>query len=66
MQTDIAVDPAGNVWAMNNWQDVDVCITKPPEPLSTRTSLSLSLNLARLIHIRCRYIACPNKLDQHE
>ena len=25
MQTDIAVDPAGNVWAMNNWQDIDSC-----------------------------------------
>jgi hypothetical protein len=37
MLTDIGVDPAGNVWAMNNWQDVDVCITKPPpEALSTR------------------------------
>jgi hypothetical protein len=37
MLTDIAVDPAGNVWAMNNWQDVDVCVTKPsPEALSTR------------------------------
>src|SRR5215469_12075871 len=36
MLTDIAVDPAGNVWTMNNWQDVDVCITKPPEALSTR------------------------------
>ena len=36
MLTDIAVDPAGNVWTMNNWQDVDVCITNPPEALSTR------------------------------
>src|SRR5215470_324310 len=37
MLVDIAVDPAGNVWAMNNWQDVDVCIIKPPpEALSTR------------------------------
>src|SRR5215813_2874809 len=37
MLTDIAVDPAGNVWAMNNWQDVDVCVSKPPpEALSTR------------------------------
>ncbi len=37
MLTDIAVDPAGNVWAMNNWQDVDVCVTAPPpEALSTR------------------------------
>ncbi len=23
MQTDLAIDPAGNVWVMNNWQDVD-------------------------------------------
>ena len=29
MQTDIAVDPAGNVWAMNNWQDIDSCIGTP-------------------------------------
>ena len=37
MQTDIAVDPAGNVWAMNNWQDVDSCFgTTPNEALSTR------------------------------
>ena len=36
MLTDIGVDPAGNVWATNNWQDVDVCVTKPPpEALST-------------------------------
>jgi len=36
LQTDIAVDPAGNVWAMNNWQDVDTCYGTPPEALSTR------------------------------
>src|SRR6202012_1494940 len=36
MQTDIAVDPAGNVWAMNNWQDIGSCIGKPQEALSTR------------------------------
>ena len=36
MQTDIAVDPAGNVWAMNNWQDIDSCIGTPDEALSTR------------------------------
>jgi hypothetical protein len=36
MQTDIAVDPAGNVWAMNNWQDIDSCIGTPQEALSTR------------------------------
>jgi hypothetical protein len=36
MQTDIAVDPAGDVWAMNNWQDIDSCIGTPDEALSTR------------------------------
>ena len=37
MLTDIGVDPAGNVWAMNNWQDIDSCIaSKPDEALSTR------------------------------
>jgi hypothetical protein len=36
MQTDIAVDPAGNVWVMNNWQDIGSCIGKPQEAVSTR------------------------------
>jgi hypothetical protein len=36
MLTDIAVDPAGNVWAMNNWQDIESCIGTPPEAISTR------------------------------
>jgi len=36
LQTDIAVSPAGDVWAMNNWQDVDSCYGTPPEALSTR------------------------------
>ncbi len=36
MQTDIAVDPAGNVWAMNNWQDIDSCFSTSNEALSTR------------------------------
>jgi len=36
LQTDIAVDPAGNVWAMNNWQDIDSCYPNPSEALSTR------------------------------
>jgi hypothetical protein len=35
MQTDLAIDPAGNVWVMNNWQDIDSCFGTP-EPLSTR------------------------------
>jgi hypothetical protein len=29
MQTDLAIDPAGNVWVMNNWQDIDSCIGTP-------------------------------------
>jgi len=36
MQTDIAIDPAGDVWVMNNWQDIDSCIGTPQEALSTR------------------------------
>jgi hypothetical protein len=36
MQTDIDIDPAGNVWVMNNWQDIDSCIGRPDEALSTR------------------------------
>jgi len=36
MQTDIAVDPAGNVWVMNNWQDIDSCFGTPSEARSTR------------------------------
>jgi len=36
MQTDLAVDPAGDVWVMNNWQDLDSCFGTPNEALSTR------------------------------
>lgn len=36
MQTDLAIDPAGNVWVMNNWQDINSCFGMPPEELSTR------------------------------
>ena len=36
MLTDIAIDPAGNVWVANNWQDGDRCFGQPPEALSTR------------------------------
>ncbi|MDX2086905.1 MAG: hypothetical protein SFX73_03595 [Kofleriaceae bacterium] len=35
MLTDIALDPAGNIWAMNNWQNIESCLNKPPEALST-------------------------------
>ena len=36
LQTDIAIGPAGDVWAMNNWQDIDSCYTGATEALSTR------------------------------
>jgi hypothetical protein len=36
MQTDIAVDPAGNVWAINNWQDINSCFPGADEADSTR------------------------------
>ncbi len=36
MQTDLAVGPAGDVWVMNNWQDIDSCFSVPSEVLSTR------------------------------
>jgi hypothetical protein len=36
MQTDLAVSPSGDVWVMNNWQDIDSCLSVPDEALSTR------------------------------
>ena len=36
MQTDLAVGPAGDVWVMNNWQDIDSCFGNPNEALATR------------------------------
>jgi hypothetical protein len=36
LQTDIAISPAGDVWAMNNWQDIDSCYPGAIEALSTR------------------------------
>jgi DNA-binding beta-propeller fold protein YncE len=34
--TDVAVDPAGNVWVADNWQSADSCFGTPPEQFSTR------------------------------
>src|SRR5262244_1528122 len=36
MQTDLAISPSGDVWVMNNWQDIDSCFTGAKEALSTR------------------------------
>jgi streptogramin lyase len=34
--TDVGVDPAGNVWVADNWQDPDSCFGLQPEAASTR------------------------------
>jgi hypothetical protein len=36
MQTDLALSPSGDVWVMNNWQDIDSCFGVPDEARSTR------------------------------
>ena len=36
MQTDLAISPSGDIWVMNNWQDIDSCFGVPDEALSTR------------------------------
>jgi hypothetical protein len=36
MQTDLAISPAGDVWVMNNWQDINSCFPGAAEALSTR------------------------------
>src|SRR5262245_34565469 len=36
MQTDLAISPSGDVWVMNNWQDIDSCFANAKESLSTR------------------------------
>ncbi len=35
MQTDIAISPSGDVWAMNNWQAIDSCFQGAAEAFST-------------------------------
>ena len=35
-QTDLVVGQGGDVWVMNNWQDIDSCYPNPGEALSTR------------------------------
>jgi hypothetical protein len=53
MQTDIAVSPSGDVWAMNNWQDIDSCLSVPDEALSTRCGgqgVVIFFGMARPVH----------------
>ena len=36
MLVDVSIDPAGNVWVSNNWQDPASCYGQPAEGISTR------------------------------
>src|SRR5262249_21139663 len=36
MQVDLDIDPAGNIWVSNNWQDIQSLLDRNAEPLSTR------------------------------
>jgi hypothetical protein len=37
MITDVGIDPAGNVWAANNWNDLNAVVAKDPaDPISTK------------------------------
>ena len=36
MQVDIDIDPAGNIWVSNNWQNIESVLDGLPEPRSTR------------------------------
>jgi hypothetical protein len=36
MLVDVSIDPAGNVWVSNNWQDPSACYGKAEEGFSTR------------------------------
>ena len=35
MLIDIDIDPAGNVWVDNNWQNINAALDRAPEPVST-------------------------------
>ena len=41
MQTDFAVGPAGDVWVMNNWQDIDSCFGKPDKTKRSRPAAAV-------------------------
>jgi hypothetical protein len=34
--TDLAIGPAGDIWVMNNWQDIASCFGDRSEALSTQ------------------------------
>jgi len=53
MQTDLAIDPAGNVWVIDNLQDIDSCYDHPEEALSTRCGgqgVTIFYGMAKPVH----------------
>ncbi len=54
MEVDVDIDPAGNVWVTNNWQDIDSCIGTPIEALSTRCAgqgIVVFYGMAKPVHV---------------
>jgi hypothetical protein len=54
MEVDVDVDPAGNVWVTNNWQDIDSCVGVPIEGLSTRCAgqgVVVFYGMAKPVHV---------------
>ena len=51
--TDVAIDPAGNLWVANNWQDSDSCFGHPLEAVSTRcggNGVTIFYGMAKPVH----------------
>jgi hypothetical protein len=54
MEVDVDIDPAGNVWVTNNWQDIDSCVGIPIEGLSTRCAgqgVVVFYGMAKPVHV---------------
>jgi streptogramin lyase len=54
MQTDLAISPAGDVWVMNNWEDIDSCFGVPNEALSTPCGgqgVVIFFGMAKPVHV---------------
>jgi hypothetical protein len=51
--TDLAISPSGDVWLMNNWQDIDSCFGDPDEALSTLCGgqgVTIFFGMAKPVH----------------
>jgi hypothetical protein len=53
MLVDVSIDPAGNVWVSDNWQDPASCYSNVPEARSTRCGgqgMTVFYGLAKPVH----------------